>query len=163
MQNQYDFSKGAFPMHGEVIIGGKLPLDLGDFYPHFKGEPIPYFGCFTTEDGMRGMLFLDDKQDLSWESEGASNAAMLEGRPMPDWVDYQAPEETPAVFEDGHEVELEFSEEPHWLQGDETPEGDSEFLFEVPSSVDPSLNIGDGYGTVYVFDTEHGGRILWQS
>lgn len=153
---------GSFSMPGTAIIGGEPPVELS-LYPHVDGKPLPYFGCFTTEDGMNGMVFLDDEANESWSPEGAANAVLLEGGEAPGWVTFQEVDEEDAIVVLDDEVELEFDPEPHWIQGDETPEG-FDFLFEVPSNTSPDLNIGDGYGTAYVFvrnNTE--GRIVWQS
>lgn len=152
---------GGFAMPGTAIIGGEPPVDL-ELYPHFQGAPLPYLGCFTTEDGANGMIFLDDAVDESWAPEDSANAVLIEGQEVPSWIQLKECDNPPVVIPD--EVELEFDGgEPKWLQGDETPEG-STFLFEIPSNISPDLNIGDGYGTAYVFNGSDGvARLLWQS
>lgn len=151
----------GFTMPGTAVIGGTPPVSMSQ-YPHFHGEPLPYVGCFTTEDGVNGMIFLDDEADDSWASEDAANAVLLEGGNVPKWITLESMgDEAPSILEE--EVEIDFTEEPKWLQGDETPDG-FDFLLEIPSNISPDLNIGDGYGTAYVFaDADRSGRLVWQS
>lgn len=154
--------------HLHVAIGG-LPSNVAnmtDRWPHVNGHPLSFFGTvnsrYTTGDVL---LFLGVTEDESWKPEGGSNCAYVEGENWPEWVEFQSVDE-PVSFCESTYASDTVVDEPNWLQGEETPSGYS-FIAEIPSQIDggEEVNIGEGYGTAYVFASEDGkaARMLWQS
>lgn len=149
----------------KTVIGGKLSDSFNQAaYPHFDGKPLPYFAQLALDNEQIAYIFLNDHIDGSWAAENAANAVIIASK-APDWVTvaplaHTAPKRLRKAYTHSEPIPTE----PDWLQGDETPENFN-FVLQVPSNIDPKLNIGDGYGTVYIFinDDQTTGRIVWQS
>lgn len=147
-------------------------------WPHFEGEPLPFFGQFVWPNGDIAYLFLDDKKEGSWQAENGANAVVIYPEDnREDWLEYKRidAKDMPLYSEQAYSFEDnelfwknlgKNRDEPLWLQGDETPESYT-FKLQIPSQIDPEgkVNIGDGYGDVYIFiaEDEKSGRIVWQS
>lgn len=143
-------------------IGGEPPVL--EKWPHFEGKPLPFFCQVKISDSKVAWVFLDDSVDGSWASEDSANAVIVSGEEAPDWISLLPLSHPKAPVKVREPITPEkILEAPEWLQGDETPEG-FHFVLQV-SSHESGLNIGAGYGTVYVFvsDDEKQGRVLWQS
>lgn len=150
------------PVDTQTRIGGDVPPI--DAWPHFNGKPLPFFCQVGLESGKVAWVFLDDKVDGSWASEDTANAVIIPGEQAPSWVSLESLRHPEAPVMVKQSITPSYSlKAPEWLQGDETPEG-YHFVLQV-SSHESGLNIGDGYGTVYIFvsDDEKQGRVLWQS
>lgn len=143
-------------------IGGAAPAL--ESWPHFSGKPLPFFCQVKLGEDKVAWVFLDDSVDGSWAVEDSANAVIVSGESSPEWVAMQPLGERKAPVKVKEAIIPEkILEAPEWLQGDETPEG-YHFVLQV-SSHESGLNIGAGYGTVYIFisDDEKQGRVLWQS
>lgn len=143
-------------------IGGEPPVL--EHWPHFEGKPLPFFCQVKISESKVAWVFLDDSVEGSWAIEDSANAVIVSGEPAPAWVSLQPLGQRKAPVKVKEAITPEnILEAPEWLQGDETPEG-YHFVLQV-SSHESGLNIGAGYGTVYVFisDDEKQGRVLWQS
>lgn len=147
-----------------VTVGGAPTLATVEQWPHFNEEPLPFFGSVIF-DGKTAELFLGSTDNQSWLLEGGSNCVSVDGE-FPEWVTVK-PVGEPVLYTDagvwGTDDTLP---EPEWLQGDETPDG-FEFVAQIPSQIDGGevINIGDGYGTAYVFvqPGTNNARMVWQS
>lgn len=137
-------------------------------WPHFNGNPLPFFAQIVLNDDQAAYVFLDDTVEGSWQAEGGANAVLVSpiGTPV-DWVEYKPLEsDMGPLYSEKAYTPLSDLDEPVWLQGDETPDGYT-FRLQVPSQIDTdgNVNIGDGYGDAYIFisDSDSSGRVLWQS
>lgn len=147
-----------------IIVGGSPSITKVDSWPHFNDEALPYFGCIQ-HDGRILELFLGSADNQSWLLEDGANCVSVDGE-FPSWITLSSVEQPILYTNEGTWGTDDTLEEPEWLQGDETPEG-FVFVAQIPSQVDGGeiINIGDGYGTVYVFaDLEsNNARMVWQS
>lgn len=148
----------------KYIVGGKAPTHLTDSYPFYNNKPLPFFASIKLDNEKTAYVFLDDNVDGSWAVENAANAVIIDSV-APEWITlgtltHPAPQRLRKAYMPSGVL----PHEPSWLQGDETPDGFM-FVLEIPSNIDPKLNIGNGYGTVYIFinDDQTAGRIVWQS
>lgn len=146
----------------QTRIGGDAPKI--DTWPHFDGKPLPFFCQVALPSGKVAWVFLNDKVEGSWAPEDSANAVLVSEEAAPAWVSMEPLRypKAPVLVKQSITPD-KFLEAPEWLQGDETPEG-YKFLLQV-SSHESGLNIGDGYGTVYIFisNDEKQGKVLWQS
>lgn len=147
-----------------ISVGGFNTLLELDYWPHFNGKPLRYFGT-VIDAGTPMYLFLGDTEDSSWQAEDGGNCVLVDGGEWPEWVEVKSVTE-PVLFSDRCFATDDERTEPKWLQGEETPEG-FEYVAQIPSQVDGGevINIGEGYGTAYVFWSHDGSkaRMVWQS
>lgn len=153
---------GEKPSDG-LIVGGNPPQGYLSAWPHYNGLPLPYFASYEG-DGLNVEVFIGSAEEESYLLEDGANAVIVNGN-APEWITLEPVDES-KIYVDGMFVPDRIETEAVWLQGDETPD-DFELLFQVPSQIDggEEVNIGEGYGTAYVFvDNERNtGRVVWQS
>lgn len=155
------------PVNGKqklVTVGGyPIHVTLNN-WPHFDGEALPYFGSIKYA-GKTLEMFLGSTDNQSWLLEGGANCVAVDGK-LPEWVTGVKISEEVLCIPEGVWGTDDTLNEPEWLQGDETPEG-FRFVAQIPSQIDggEAVNIGDGYGTAYIFaDSEvNTARMVWQS
>lgn len=165
--NWYKFGDDYCPDEGDdlpyMLIGGEPKEDFLQNWPHFKGVPLPFFGDALFHDKQLN-IFLGETEEESWELEDGANCVSVNGN-FPHWIETK-PVSEPILFAENYFGTYDHLDEPEWLQGDELPDG-YVFVAQVPSQIDGGqlINIGDGFGTAYVFmsDDNESARMVWQS
>lgn len=167
IKNGMTWAEGDVP-NATMRIGGwdNASVSSVDRWPCFKGKPLAYFGWVQPDSGPRLYLFIGDTRDGSWKPEQGANAVLGDGITSPEWVTMESVNEAALFSDNVYSTADPLPDAPKWLQGEETPEG-YEFVSQIPSQIDggDEINIGEGYGTAYVFRSEDGksARVLWQS
>lgn len=157
-----------------LTVGGwnASAADLNE-WPHFEGKPLPYLAT-VTKSGKSLHVFMDQNSESeSWKLEGGGNCVRDFNGNYPEWIETKPVDAPVLAAEESRSVPM--SSKPTWVQGDETPtsqidssESEWEFVTEIPSQVNGKtiVNIGEAYGTAYVFLSPHDtplARVLWQS
>lgn len=155
------------PKKPVLTVGGSadgFPLNQ---WPHFNEMPLAYLGR-VIYGSTTYFIFLDgpeNEMESSWQVEGGSNAVipLVNGSLLaPAWITLSPVDKPVERLTATYEVSV--PAEPKWLQGDESQEG---FIFagQIDSDLDADLNVGDAHGMAYVFlrDSDHTARLLWQS
>lgn len=151
-----------------LVVGGGIEDYPLNQWPFFEGSPLVHLATFFYNDITRYEIFLDYENNEgkhSWQPENGSNAvvAVLDGDAvLPSWIDAGIVTEPLTRLVKSNSVEL--SDEPSWLQGDESIDG-YDFVAQIDSNLDESLNIGDAHGVAYLFlnNVSLTGRLLWQA
>jgi hypothetical protein len=184
-----DFVSADGPVRELVTKIGGQPVWLAEpQWPLSRetGEPMEFLGQFALEGGRLAYLFMsgsDDFVDGTYEPDGGENALLIQpGGRVPDFVTVRAQAEGPAAGADhlptegkpGAEEEADEGEgwqflggpgvEPNWLQGDEWPGEDWQFVVQLTDDGLPFyVNFGDaGIGYAFVSADGREGRFLWQ-
>lgn len=150
-----------------LTVGGSADGFPVDAWPHFNDMPLAYLGKVVS-GSVPYFIFLDgpaNEMEDSWQVENGSNAviALVDGSlKAPAWITLSPVDKPVERLTTTYRVPV--PAEPKWLQGDETQEG---FVFagQIDSDLDADLNVGDAHGVAYVFirDTDHTARLLWQA
>jgi hypothetical protein len=140
------------------------------------GTPMCFLWRLEAGDGRTLLAFMtQDEQeyvDETWDPEAGENACFAVDGRRPGLVDYGTEVGPtcgePVVLVDGGPAGDHWSfvgGAPRWLQSDETPPGEWEFVAQVDSAEMPhALNFGDaGVGYVFWQPATGEGRLLWQS
>lgn len=157
----------AQPVKPVLTVGGSadgFPLEA---WPHFNEMPLAYLAKVVS-GSVTYFIFLDGPANEmldSWQVENGSNAviALVDGSfKAPEWITL-APVEKP-VERLATTYRVPVNDEPKWLQGDESQDGFT-FAGQIDSDLDADLNVGDAHGVAYVFikDSDHTARLLWQA
>lgn len=161
----------SLPLGAHIVVGGHRFVDL-EKWPVFNDEKLKFLATILLPNDAETQhvlnVFIGSTEVESWAIEGAGNCVIVDGV-APEWVSLIPV--TADVLSDLLYTDQEFTtsdarEEAEWLQGDETPE-DFTYVAQIPSQVDGGelINIGDGYGTAYVFFSSetNSARVVWQS
>lgn len=150
-----------------LTVGGSASGYPLDKWPHFKDVPLAYLGRVVS-GRTTYFIFLDgpaNEMDSSWQVEDGSNAviALVDGKLVsPAWITLSPVDKPVERLSAVYNVSI--PAEPKWLQGDESQEGFA-FAGQIDSDLDADLNVGDAHGVAYVFlrDSDHTARLLWQA
>lgn len=165
-------------------VGGTTDFSL-QAWPHHKGCPLNFAAQYELPNGKYVHIFVTDDEDESWAPENGANCAIVDGGPVPSWIELKAVE----YADEGVEVLLRTPNQaftppvmnadipvaPSWIQGDETPEDTGyKFILQFGYGITTS-NTYEGNdvlhdfffgdcGDMYVFYKEetNEARALWQ-
>lgn len=178
-------SKADTPILKPVTKLGGQPVWVDK--PHWPlstrlGTPMTFLGQFRLSgEGVRmAYLFMTDGEDYvdgTWESERGENALIVQPGRVPSFVAVSDDAKGPTMSEDlavellpmnpvelGEGWDNRLGGSPTWLQDEEYPPGDWNFLFQLDGSDEfYDVNFGDagiGYGFLSADGRE--GRFLWQ-
>lgn len=150
-----------------LTVGGTADGYPLDKWPHFKDVPLAYLGRVVAGKSTY-FIFLDgpnNEVEDSWQAQDGSNAVICLSDGIvnvPAWITALPVSKPVERLTEAHEVPI--PAEPGWLQGDESQEGFT-FTGQIDSDLDDNLSVGDAHGVAYVFinDSTHEGRLVWQA
>lgn len=157
-----------------ATVGGWNPDAASlDAWPHYNGTPLGYLATVNKDSAVYHVFLDGTSTHESWRAEGDANCVIIQGGNYPEWIT-ASPVDEPVLAKEGmvEMVNVPVTSEPEWIQGDQTPmQADGKtpmnFVAQIPSQFNGEtlVNIGDAYGTLYVFsDSENTtARALWQS
>lgn len=158
----------------ETRVGGATNYSL-DAWPHFDGFPMDFVGQYKLEDGRFIHIFIDEEND-SWKIQNGGNCALVEGGPVPYWIEIKPVEErdnTNYLMRHPHKTfspvrpDSKAPAAPSWILGDQPPtDAGYKFLWQFGDDVgDGTESYSFGYfGDMYLFYKESTSEalVLWQ-
>lgn len=156
-------------------VGGTTDFSLAA-WPHFNGCPLQFIAQYQLHDGRHIYIFEGEDND-SWLLEGGGNCALVEGGPIPSWIELKPVRESDEItilmrhpenaFTPVYPEYFNLPLPPVWIQGDETPNDvEYKFLMQFGDNTgdgSEDFSFGDS-GDMYLFYKEETqeARVLWQ-
>ncbi|HSN50016.1 MAG TPA: hypothetical protein VLR52_02210 [Bacteroidales bacterium] len=168
----------------QTRYGGVTDFNV-ESWPHFQGSPLKFMAQYKLPDNRMIHVFCNIDETGSWRTERGPNCAIVDGSPVPSWIEMKSIVEEEEAFDVNPEyydfymfnANKAFKPEnvsptPRWVQEEDIPEGYGFLLQFGYSTVSPKLtanpdlrelSLGD-CGDMYLFykeDTQES-RVTWQ-
>lgn len=180
MQDTYVWDMVDIDAHG-TRVGGVKNFGL-DKWPHFEGKPLPFTAQYLTDEGKYIYVFVDQRRP-SQNAENQANCALVEGGPVPSWIELSSLNVSPSngarnpLYAFKPKTPSQMRPTPINLEKSDYPEG-YDFLIQFGHSMIqfmnvPSENVNQNTlnqfafpyrGDMYLFHNPETleARVLWQ-